>query len=140
MQYLLSEATLLERIRAEFVIYQNIVAGTEITDNFDALNWFQIQQMKFPMLTRFAYIIHSITPSQTENERDFSLACIYTASRRANLSVEMLSNLIFINRNSAALGLNITIDIFGGSLDAVADMVEEMESNPNAFIDASDTE
>ena len=96
--------------------------------------------MKFPILTRFAYIIHSITPSQTENERDFSLAGIYTASRCANLSVEMLSNLIFINRNSAALGRNTTIDIFGGSLYDVADMVDEMESNPDAFADASDTE
>ena len=45
MQYLLSEAILWERIRAEFVIYQNMVAGTEITDDFDVLNWFQIQQM-----------------------------------------------------------------------------------------------
>ena len=71
MHSLSSEAILLERIGDEFLIYQNTVPGTEITDNFDVLNWFQIQQMKFPMLTRFAYIIHSITPSQTENERDF---------------------------------------------------------------------
>ena len=92
------------------------------------------------MLTRFAYIIHSITPSQTENERDFSLAGIYTASCRANLSVEMLSDLLFINRNSAALGCNTTIDIFGGSLYAMADIVYEMETNPDAFADASDTE
>ena len=52
----------------------------------------------------------------------------------------MLSNLIFINRNSASLGRNTTIDIFGGSLDAVADMVDEMERNPDAFADASETE
>ena len=60
--------------------------------------------------------------------------------RRAKLYVEMLSDLIFINRNSTALGLNTTIDVFGGSLDAVADIVDEMESNPDAFADASDTE
>ena len=92
------------------------------------------------MLTLFAYIIHSIAPSKTENERDFSLAGIYTASRCANISVEMLSDLIFINRKSAVLGRNTTIDIFGGSLDAVADIVDEMESNPYYFADASDTE
>ena len=40
-----SEAILLERIDAEFVIYQNMVVGTEITGNFDVLNWFKIQQM-----------------------------------------------------------------------------------------------
>ena len=61
-------------------------------DDFDVLNWTQIQQTQFPMLTRFAYIIHSIIPSQTANERDFSLAGIYTASCRANLSVEMISD------------------------------------------------
>ena len=135
-----SEAILLDRIRAEFIIYQNMVAGTEITDDFDVMNWFQVQQMKFPMLTRFAYIIHYITPSQTENEIYFYLAVIYTASRRASLSVEMLSNLFFININSTSLGRNNTIDIFGGSLDAVADIVDEMESNPDSFVDASDTE
>ena len=63
MHSLSSEATLLERIDDEFVIYQNMVAGTEIADDFDVLNWFQIQKMQFPMLTRFAYIIRSITPS-----------------------------------------------------------------------------
>ena len=91
-------------------------------------------------MTRFAYIIHFINPSQTENEIEFSLAGIYTASFHANLSVEMLSNLLFINRNSAVLGRNTTIDIFGGSLYAVADMVDEVESNPYYFADASDTE
>ena len=74
------------------------------------------------MLERFAYIIHYITPSQTENERDFSLAGIYTALCCANLSVEMLSCLTFVNRNSAALGRNITIGIFEGLLDAMADI------------------
>ena len=62
--------------------------------------------MKLPMLTRFAYIIHSITPSQNEYERDFSLVGIYTASLRENLSVEMLSDLLFINRNIPALVRN----------------------------------
>ena len=52
----------------------------------------------------------------------------------------MLPDLISINRNSAALGRNTTIDLFGGSLDDVTDRVDEMESNPYAFADASDTE
>ena len=96
--------------------------------------------MQIPMLTRFAYIIHTINPSQTENERDFSLAGIYTASRRVNVSVEMLSELLFINRNSSDLGSNTTIDVFGGSLDDVSNIVGEMESNPYASADASETE
>ena len=78
------------------------------------------------MLTHFTYIIHPITPLQTENEKDFSLAGIYTALQCANISVEMLSDLIFVNRNSADLGRNTTIDVFGVSLDAVADIVHQM--------------
>ena len=79
MHSLSYEEILLERIGAKFIIYQNMVAGTKITDDFDVMNWFHIQLMKSPMLTRFAYIIHYITPSQTENERYYSLAGIYTA-------------------------------------------------------------
>ena len=119
---------------------KNTVAGTEITDEFDVLNWFQIQQMKFSTLTRFTYIIHSITPLQTENKRYFSLGGIYTVSLRFNLSVEMLSDFIFINRNSTELGRNTTIDVFGGSVDAVDGIVDDMESNPYAFADSIDTE
>ena len=74
------------------------------------------------------------------NERDFSLAGIYTESRHANISVEMLSDLLFINRNITALVSNTPIDIFVVSLDAVADIVDDTESNPDAFADASDTE
>ena len=92
------------------------------------------------MLTGFTYIIHSITLSKNEKERDFSLAGIYTASRRDNISVEMLSDFPFINRNSASLGLNNPIDVFGGSLDAVANIDDDMENNPDAFADTSDTE
>ena len=67
MYSLLSEAIFLERIGADFFIYQNMVAGTEITNDFDVLNWFHIPKMKIIMLTQFLYIIHSITPPKTEN-------------------------------------------------------------------------
>ena len=46
MHYPSAEEIFLERIGAKFVIYQNTVAGTEITDDFDVLNWFHIQKMK----------------------------------------------------------------------------------------------
>ena len=52
----------------------------------------------------------------------------------------MIYDLIFININISALGCDTTIDVFEGSLDAVADIVDEMESNPYAFADSSDTE
>ena len=40
MHSLSSEAIVLESIGAKFVIYQNMVARTEITDDFDVLNCF----------------------------------------------------------------------------------------------------
>ena len=52
----------------------------------------------------------------------------------------MLYGLLSINRNSAALGRNTTFDVFGGSLDAVDVIVDEMDSNPYAFAYASDNE
>ena len=92
------------------------------------------------MLNRFPYIIHSITPWKTKNERDFSLAGIYNALRRDNLFFEMLSDFIFVNRNSTALVRNTPIDFFGGSLDSVADIFDDMERNIDAFSYASDAE
>ena len=77
---------------------------------------------------------------QTENKREFSLAGIYAALRCANLSVEMISYLLLINRNIAALGRNTPIAVFQGSLYYVADIFDETKRNPNAFADARDTE
>ena len=51
----------------------------------------------------------------------------------------MISDLFLINRIISDLGRNTTIDVSGGSLDAVSDIVDEIESNPDAFSDASDT-
>ena len=51
----------------------------------------------------------------------------------------MLYGLLFININSSALGRNTPIGFFRGSLDAAADIVDEIESNPDYFADASDT-
>ena len=51
----------------------------------------------------------------------------------------MLSDLLLINRNSITLVRNTTFDVFGGSLIAVANIVGDMESNPDALVDASDT-
>ena len=54
MHSLFTEAMFLERIGANFFIYQNTVAGTEITNDFDVMNCFHIQKIKSPVLTHFA--------------------------------------------------------------------------------------
>ena len=86
----------------------------------------------------FTYVIHSITPLQTENERYSSLADIYTASCHDNISIEMVSDFIFINRNRTFLIPNTPIDVFGGLLDAMANIFDETEIKPDVFLDASD--
>ena len=77
---------------------------------------------------------------KTKNQRDLSLEGIYTASRRANLSVEIISDLILINRNSTPLGYNAPIDVFEVSLDDVENIVDDMEINPDDLADSNDTE
>ena len=51
----------------------------------------------------------------------------------------MLYGLLFININSSALDRNAPIGFFRGSLDAVADIVDEIERNPDDFADVSYT-
>ena len=51
-------------------------------------------------MTRLATIIFSIPPYQIENETYFSLARTFTSSHCANLSINILGNILFINRNS----------------------------------------
>ena len=51
----------------------------------------------------------------------------------------MLSDSIFINRDSTVLDRNNPIYVVEGSLYAVADIVDDMESNPYYFADASET-
>ena len=52
----------------------------------------------------------------------------------------MISDFPLINRNNTSLVRNTTIGVFGGSLGAAAKFVDEMDSNPYVFSDASNTE
>ena len=63
------------------------------------LGWFQANKSSIPTISNFASIIHSIPPSQIENERDFSLAGVIARARRATSTVENLAMLVFINKN-----------------------------------------
>ena len=53
------------------------------------------------MIYQFATLIFGIPPSQIENERDFSLAGVIARARRASLTVENLSMLVFIKKNQS---------------------------------------
>ena len=78
------------------------------------------------MLTRLATILFSIPPSQVENNRYFSLDGNCTSYCEANLSSDMLSNLLFFNRNSDLWNPtpNTSPDIFYAPLETLQDIIE----------------
>ena len=50
----------------------------EIGKVTNVLGWYQERQLQFPVLARFGTMVFAIPPSQAENERDFSLSCLFT--------------------------------------------------------------
>ena len=57
-------------------------------------------------------MVFAILPSHTKNEREFYIDGDFIGSKCARMSVYMLSELIFINRNTIGIQPNQTIDIF----------------------------
>ena len=96
--------------------------------------------MKLPMLTR-PNLPTLFIPSHLQkpkNDRDFSVAGIYTALLCTNISVEMLSGLLLIDISITVSVFNTPIDFFGESVNTVFDIVDDMDINLDAFTDASD--
>ena len=75
---------------------------------------------------RYHFLIY---PSQYENERDLSLAVIYSYTCRARLSVDMISSLIFINRYSRVIPAEKYIDLFEVSTYDIQDKIDDMETS-----------
>ena len=77
-----------ERVAQEFRMFWAAVKASGTVTN--VLGWYQEIKLQFPMLARFATMIFSIPPSWAENERDFSLAGLFTGSNCARILVDML--------------------------------------------------
>ena len=77
-----------ERLAQEFRTF--LEAAKESGTVKDFLGWYQERKLQFPMLTRFSTMIFDIPPSQAKNERDFSLAGVFTGSNRARILVDMI--------------------------------------------------
>ena len=83
----------------------------------------------YPVLHAYMFLHFNflILPPQEKNKRDFSLAGVLTVSKRASISVDILSKIIFINRNSIVIQSNQTTDVFQGQvedLNIVTDLME----------------
>ena len=86
-----------EGVAQQFWTFRSSVKASGAVTN--VLGCYQERKLQFPRLARFATMICAILPSQAENERDFSLAGVLIGSTRARMLVDMLSEIIFINRN-----------------------------------------
>ena len=71
-------------------------------------------------------------PLHSDNERDFSIAGVFARVKRASMSVEMLSSLVFMNKN---LDLHQEVQrLISGemeNLDSFVDEIEDFLENSN---------
>ena len=89
------------------------------------------------MMHIFHKIIQCIPPAQIENERDFSVAGSFGRAKRASMTVDMLSTLVFINRNlnwsEECASYSTMVELFNKNdsayFDKVAEKVDEVVEN-----------
>ena len=77
-----------DRVGQEFRTFRTSVNSIGKVTNI--LEWYQERKLQFTMLAWFSTLIFDIPPSQAKNERDFSLAGVFTGSNRARILVETL--------------------------------------------------
>ena len=87
--------------------FQNFWAAVKASGTVtNILGWYQEIKLQFSMLARFAIMIFAFPPSQAENEGGVPLTGVFTGSNHARIWVDMLSKIIFINRNSIGIQHN----------------------------------
>ena len=77
-----------ERVAQDFWTFRAAMKASGTVTN--VLGWYQERKLQFPILARFDTIIFAILPSQAKNERDFSLAGVFTGSNRSRTAVDMI--------------------------------------------------
>ena len=125
------------RVHRDFALYKNLVkqffSRGKKMESYEVMDWFHENQSNIPTISNFASIIHSIPPSQIENERDFSLAGVIARARRATLTVENLAMLVFINKNNKYKSdksdtSNKVKNIFEASFNDVQEEIDDVEA------------
>ena len=77
-----------ERVAQDFRTLRAVVKESGTVTN--VLGWYQEIKLHFFMLAWFFMTSFAILPSQAKNERDFSLTGVFTVSKCARMSVDML--------------------------------------------------
>ena len=71
-------------------------------------------------------MVFAIPPSQAKNERYLFLAGMFKGARSERMSIDMLSKLIFINRNSIGIQTNQTTDVLHLPVDGLYKVIDLM--------------
>lgn len=88
------------RIDDEIRLYRGLkVPMVENYINFNLLNWWQTNELKFPILTRFSRFIHSIPATSAAAERSFSSAGYIYSERRSRMKPDTLSSMLTLQSN-----------------------------------------
>jgi hAT family C-terminal dimerisation region len=85
------------RAETEFKMLRELSKSRK--EDIDVLTWYESIKHQVPQMYRLAKIVFAIPPTQIQNERDFSLAGVFTRARRASMTNAMLADLMFINQN-----------------------------------------
>ena len=110
--------------KREFDVYKTLVkkhflSGKVMETSKDVLEWFKANSFQIPMISHFANIIHCMSPSQIDNERDFSLAGVIARAKRASFTVKNLAMLVFINKNKDFFWSIKSMDIFEDEFESL---------------------
>ena len=76
----------------------------------DPLNWWKLNQPRFPRLSVLAKKYLCIPATSTASERAFSTAGIIVDKKRCSLSPEMVNIMVFLHKNSTLLSLASAAD------------------------------
>jgi hypothetical protein len=82
---------------SEYVMYEN---EREISLHENPLEWWRLNEIKYPRLSQMAYKCLCIAATSVPSERMFSASGHLTSDRRSRLTPDNANILLFLNKNS----------------------------------------
>lgn len=89
--------TMFDRIENEIMVYENLTVP--LSDEFDVLNWWEVNKQQFPLLGNLSKRVFAIPASSAPSERVFSGARNLITDKRSQLSPSIVNDLMIVNRN-----------------------------------------
>jgi hypothetical protein len=125
-----SQCTQLENIKSaateELKQFRALCSFQDVKEDVDVLALYESVKYKVPKIRRMATYIVSIPPTQIQNERESSQAGVI--GQRASVSIEKLSDLLFINKIMDGFLHEKSSEFFDGNVNSLTDdLVDEVE-------------